>query len=112
MYDVCMMHGCPDDDEDDADIAEHGLLSFLEILSLLRAFRLHVIKRNGVERERTPHCHSYLAGRLLSLWLFVLRKIQRCRGAGACLWLVAALCVGQNASHNTQVLACFPHQLD
>ena len=25
------------------------------------------------------------AGRLLSLWLFVLRKIQRCRGAGACL---------------------------
>ena len=24
-------------------------------------------------------------GRLLSLWLFVLRKIQRCRGAGACL---------------------------
>ena len=31
-----------------------------------------------------------------------LRKIQRCRGAGACLWLVAALCVGQNASHNTQ----------
>ena len=28
---------------------------------------------------------------LLLLWLFVLRKIQRCRGAGACLWLVAAL---------------------
>ena len=48
------------------------------------------------------------AGRLLSLWLFVLRKIQRCRGAGARLWLVAALCVGQNASHNTQILACFP----
>ena len=50
--------------------------------------------------------------RLLSLWLFVLRKIQRCCGAGACLWLVAALCVGQNASHNTQILACFPDQLD
>jgi len=49
---------------------------------------------------------------LLLLWLFVLRKIQRCRGAGACIWLVAALCVGQNASHNTQILACFPRQLD
>jgi len=24
----------------------------------------------------------------------------------------AALCVGQNASHNTQILACFPDQLD
>ena len=39
-------------------------------------------------------------------------KIQRCRGAGARLWLVAALCVGQTASHNTQILACFPRQLD
>ena len=47
-----------------------------------------------------------------AVWLIVLRKIQRCRGAGARLWLVAALCVGHNASHNTQILACFPHQLD
>ena len=53
-------------------------------------------RREGAECELLPSpfyalhrlCPLALrsrAGRLLSLWLFVLRKIQRCRGAGACL---------------------------
>ena len=29
--------------------------------------------------------YALRTGRALPLWLFVLRKIQRCRGAGACL---------------------------
>ena len=45
------------------------------------------------------------------------RSERSCVGAGVGLlvmWALYnfALCVGQNASHNTQILACFPDQLD
>ena len=44
------------------------------------------------------------AGRPLPLRLFVFRKIQRSRGAGARLWLVEALCVSR--THRTTRKSC------
>ena len=56
--------------------------------------------------------YALRAGRALPLWLFVLRE-NTALSRGWCTPLTrgSAVCE-QNASHNTQILACFPHQLD